>query len=106
MTYYFKDGLITEGSYSEVYGDDVILERIQNLITNRYLKFASSEESLRALIIVQLKEILRDNKQKLSGNKNELINQVVRLILKIAENFKFRNISGRRFIRPARYEFS
>lgn len=63
----------------EEYGYDY-LDRIQNLITNGYLKIASSKESLHALTIVQLKEILKDNKQKLSGNKNDLINRVVQNI--------------------------
>lgn len=73
-----KDYRISEYKIEE-YGFDY-LERIQNLIANGYLKFGSPEESLQALTIVQLKEILRANKQKLSGNKNELINRVVQNI--------------------------
>ncbi len=70
----------------EEFGKDY-LKRVQRLLNDGYLKFSSTEESLNSLTIPRLKDILRGNNQKLSGNKSELVKRIL-------ENIPSKNYEG------------
>lgn len=60
----------------EEYGQDY-LARVKRLVRGGWLKIADPQEALKSLTIPQLKDILRLNKQKLSGKKDDLIARIV-----------------------------
>lgn len=51
--------------------------RVKKLVREGYLQFAEPQDALDFLTIPQLKDILRANKQKLSGKKAELITRIL-----------------------------
>lgn len=57
------------------YGIDAISHR-KKLISAGYLEPANPQESLRVLLVPQLKNILRENKLPVSGRKDELIDRI------------------------------
>lgn len=60
----------------ETYGRDWSA-RVKRLVREGYLQFAEPQDALEFLTIPQLKDILRANKQKLSGKKAELITRIL-----------------------------
>lgn len=71
------EGYELSGYKLEEYGRDY-RKRVQRLINDGYLKIATPEELLKSLTVPTLKDILRANGQKLSGNKSELISRIVK----------------------------
>lgn len=63
----------------EEYGADYA-SRLKNLMREGYLQFAEPEEALKYLQVPRLKDILRANNQKLSGNKSELVSRIIKNI--------------------------
>lgn len=63
----------------EEYGADYA-NRLKNLMREGYLQFAEPEEALKYLQVPRLKDILRTNNQKLSGNKSELVSRIIKNI--------------------------
>ncbi len=62
-------------SLEEIYGK-YYLDRISTLEREGYIRITSAEESLYFLKVAELKEILRQNGQKLSGKKIDLIDRI------------------------------
>lgn len=71
-----QEGYTLSNYKVEEYGADY-LPRVQELIKAGYLEFEGPEGALNALTIPLLKEILRTNNQKVSGNKPELVKRIL-----------------------------
>ncbi|WP_260846900.1 SAP domain-containing protein [Staphylococcus epidermidis] len=66
---------------SRAYNDNFLLESIQRLIKNDKLAIKQEiETSLNYFTVPQLKEILKKNKLRMSGNKPDLIQRIKKIL--------------------------